>query len=109
MPIEGVHVVGYKRGNGGRRYYYYAYRGATASFWQTDDFKYDLARDKLPREFIEAYNAAAKPNAPAEGTFDALINDYLNAPNSPYQKLAPATKKDALCLNTVRCDIHSKL
>ena len=94
VPIEGVRIVPYKRANGGRRYYYYAYRDADTSFWQTDDFKLDLSKDKLPRDFVEAYTAASKPDGPAEGTFGKLVNEYLSEPNSPYHKLAAATKKD---------------
>lgn len=93
MPVEGVHVVPKRLAGGAVRYYYYPWRGAKHSFWQTDGFRYDLAARKLPQDFIDALYEARQPSSKA-GKLGGLIDDYLTSPESPFQSLSPATKKD---------------
>ena len=96
VPIKGLHIVRKRLANGVDRYYYYPFRSSKSCFWYTDNYRYDLRTQKLPQEFISKYEAAiraSKQNAP-EDTFGALIVDYLGNPESPYQRLAPATKRD---------------
>ena len=94
MPIIGVHVVQKKLADGTPRFYYYAERGAKTSFWQTDGFRYDLRKQKLPFEFVQAFNEATR-RKPIKQTFGALVADYLGEDDSPFnRRLSQSTRRD---------------
>ena len=86
IDLKGIHRIRKRLANGALAEYHYAWRGGPR-FW---DSTKPFGKDSV--EYVDAYQQIMRKRKPSEGTFQAVINAFLESQD--FKDMAPRTQKD---------------